>query len=195
MQSEEKWHLSRKKFVTTLLLGGAALQLPWLTSCQDRRYFPGDTTPLSNHQFKVLQALQNVLFPSDGNGPGAYEVNADAYLLWVLRDQHMDPEENNFIIEKLGQFDRYAKENLSYNFYDLNPTEQYAIVEEVAEINWGSRFFSRLLTLIFEALLVDPQYGGNPEGIGWTWLEHDPGSPRPLKSNLYPTILDRSHEI
>jgi gluconate 2-dehydrogenase gamma chain len=195
MQSEEQWHLSRKKFVATLLLGGAALQLPWLTSCTERRYSPGDTTPLSNHQFKVIQALQNVLFPSDGNGPGAYDVNADTYLLWVLHDQHMDPEENNFVIDRLGKFDSYAKEKLNYNFYDLNPKEQYAIVEEVADIAWGRRFLSRLLTLIFEALLVDPQYGGNPEGIGWAWLEHDPGSPRPLKTHLYPTILDLSHEI
>jgi gluconate 2-dehydrogenase gamma chain len=143
----------------------------------------------------VLQALQNVLFPSDGNGPGAYEVNADAYLLWILHDEHLDPDENQYIINKLSKFDTYAKDQLGYNFYDLNPREQKAVVQDVSETSWGRRFLSRLLTLIFEALLVDPQYGGNPEGIGWTWLEHDPGSPRPKQTHLYPTILDRSHEV
>ncbi len=195
MQTEEQWHLSRKKFVSTLLLGGAALQMPWLTSCENKRYSPGDTTPLSNHQFKVVQALQNVLFPSDGNGPGAYDVNADSYLLWVLHDENLDPDENQYIIDKLTKFDAFAKDKLKYNFYDLNPREQYAIVEEVSGIIWGRRFLSRLLTLIFEALLVDPQYGGNPDGIGWTWLEHDPGSPRPTENHLYPSILDRSYEV
>lgn len=195
MDTEEKWLLSRKKFVTSLLLGGAALQLPWLTSCQDRRYFPGDTTPLSNNQFKVLQAVQNVLFPSDGNGPGAYDINADSYVLWVLRDELLDPEENQYIIDRLGQFSEFAKEKLNYNFYDLNPKEQTAIIEDVANTAWGERFLSRMLTLIFEALLLDPQYGGNTDQAGWNWLSHDPGIPRPKETHLYPTILTVSHEV
>ncbi|XOV69217.1 MAG: gluconate 2-dehydrogenase subunit 3 family protein [Fluviicola sp.] len=195
MQTEEQWLLSRKKFVKSLLLGGAALQLPWLAACEDRRYNPGDTTPLSNHQFKVLQALQSTLFPSDGNGPGAYEVNADAYVLWVLRDDLLDPDENQYIIEKIEMFDAFAKDKLKYNFYDLNPREQSVIVEDLSKKAWGERFLSRMLTLIFEALLVDPQYGGNPDGIGWKWLDHDPGSPRPDEQHLYPTILTISHEV
>ncbi|MCR9172088.1 MAG: gluconate 2-dehydrogenase subunit 3 family protein [bacterium] len=181
--------------MTSLLLGGAALQLPWLTSCQDRRYFHGDTTPLSNHQFKVLQALQGTLFPSDGNGPGAYEINADTYLLWVLNDDLLDPDENQYIIDHLDKFDAFAKERLMYSFYDLNPREQQVVIEDASETTWGKRFLSRILTLIFEALLVDPQYGSNPDGVGWSWLEHDPGSPRPEESHLYPTILTLSHEV
>jgi len=177
------------------MLGGAALQLPWLTACKDRRYFPGNTSPLSNHQFKVLQAVQNILFPSDGNGPGAYDVNADTYLIWVLNDEELDPDENRYIIEKLDKFEAHSKEKLGYSFIDLNPREQHALVEEVSELKWGKRWLSRLLTLIFEALLLDPQYGCNPKGIGWQWLEHDPGSPRPVKTHLYPNILTVSHEV
>ena len=195
MQSQEQWLLSRKKFVQSLLMGGVALQLPWLTACSDRRYFPGKTPPLSSHQFKVLQAVQNTLFPSDGNGPGAYEVNADTYLLWVLNDEQLDPSENDYIIEKLNKFEARAQEKLGYSFLDLNPKEQHALVEEVSELKWGRIWLSRLLTLIFEALLLDPQYGGNPEGVGWTWLEHNPGLPRPKASHLYPSIRTLSHEV
>lgn len=195
MQSEEKWLLSRKKFVSTLVLGGAALQLPWLTSCKNQSRSPGNTAPLSNHQFKVLQALQNTLFPSDGNGPGAYEINADTYLLWVLNDTQMAPDENQYIIDNLSKFSDYTQKKLKYHFYELNPREQQTIVEDVSQQKWGKRFLSRLLTLIFEALLVDPQYGSNPEEIGWNWLEHNPGPPRPTTALLYPTILERSDEI
>jgi len=195
MQTEEQWLLSRKKFVTTLLLGSAALQLPWLSSCKGRRYFPGDTTPLSSHQFKVLQAIQNTLFPSDGNGPGSYEVNADSYVLWVLHDELLDPDEKQYLIDKLDKFDKFSKDKLKYNFYDLNPREQKVIVEDVAKTSWGERFLSRMLTLIFEALLLDPQYGSNTDGIGWKWLNHDPGTPRPNETHLYPTILTVSHEV
>lgn len=195
MQSEEQWQLSRKKFVKTMLLGSAAMQLPWLSACQNRRFFPGDTSPLTNHQFKVLQAVQNVLFPSDGNGPGAYDVNADTYLLWVLNDEELDPDENRYIIEKLDKFETLTKEKLGYSFIDLNPREQHVMVEQVSELKWGKRWLSRLLTLIFEALLLDPSYGCNPEGIGWQWLNHDPGSPRPDKDHIYPNILTVSNEV
>jgi len=42
-----------------------------------------------------------------------------------------------------------------------------------------------VLGYIFEALLVDPVYGGNPNGIGWKWLEHQPGLPRPTADKRY----------
>jgi gluconate 2-dehydrogenase gamma chain len=195
MLSDEQWTVSRKRFVKTMVLGGAALQLPWLSSCRDRRIFPGDTNPLSEHQFKVIQAVQEVLFPSDGNGPGAYEVNADTYLIWVLNDENLDPDENRYIIDTLNQFEAFSKEHLGYSFIDLNPREQLALITETAQLNWGKRWLSRLLTLIFEALLLDPMYGGNTDSSGWTWLEHNPGLPRPQQTHRYPEILNLSHEV
>jgi gluconate 2-dehydrogenase gamma chain len=40
-----------------------------------------------------------------------------------------------------------------------------------------------------EALLTDPAYGGNPGGIGWRWLQHVPGYPRPPMDKIYPELL------
>ena len=31
--------------------------------------------------------------------------------------------------------------------------------------------------------------GGNPNNIGWNWLGHHPGQPRPSKEINYPTII------
>jgi len=42
-----------------------------------------------------------------------------------------------------------------------------------------------LLTYLLEALLADPVYAGNPNGIGWKWLQHQPGFPRPTKNKKY----------
>ena len=39
-----------------------------------------------------------------------------------------------------------------------------------------------------EALLTDPAYGGNPDGIGWRWLGHTPGYPRPSAATIYPRL-------
>ena len=55
-------------------------------------------------------------------------------------------------------------------------------------------WLSKHLTLIFEALLCDPIYGGNPDEIGWSWLRHNPGEPRPTKELAYPNILDYIQE-
>ena len=195
MNSDQQWELSRKTFVKSLLLSGAALQLPWLLSCSNDQEYAGSTNPLSKEQFNLLLAVQNTLFPSDGNGPGAADINAGTYVLWVLNDDRVDPEENQYLIEKLDKFQKRCVEETGYEFTDLNADEQHQFVREISEIIWGRRWTSRLLTLIFEALLLDPQYDVNPNEIGWKWLEHDPGSPRPSKQTLYPEIFKRSHEV
>lgn len=195
MNSDNQWEISRKSFVKSILLSGAALQLPWLLSCSNDKEYTGSTTPLSKEQFNLLLAVQNTLFPADGNGPGAADVNAGTYVLWVLNDDRVDPEENEYLIEKLDKFKVQCKEETGYEFTDLNAEEQHQFVRKISEIIWGRRWTSRLLTLIFEALLLDPQYDINPNEIGWKWLNHDPGSPRPSKKILYPEIFERSHEV
>lgn len=195
MNSDNQWEISRKSFVKSILLSGAALQLPWLLSCSNDKEYTGSTTPLSKEQFNLLLAVQNTLFPADGNGPGAADVNAGTYVLWVLNDDRVDPEENEYLIEKLDKFKVRCKEETGYEFTDLNAEEQHQFVRKISEIIWGRRWTSRLLTLIFEALLLDPQYNINPNEIGWKWLNHDPGSPRPTKKILYPEIFERSHEV
>lgn len=194
MKNEYKWELSRKTFVKSLLISGAALHLPWLSSCSETNESL-DVKPLTKDQFKLLTTVQEVLFPSDGNGPSASEINAGAYIVWLLNDSEQDPDENNYIIEKLDEFAEYCKEETGSNFLDLNSKEQHDFIKKTSRVKWGRTWLSRLLTLIFEALLLDPQYGSNPDGIGWKWLNHNPGSPRPTKNLLYPEILNRSHEV
>ena len=40
-------------------------------------------------------------------------------------------------------------------------------------------FFRMLHQNTVEGFFADPVYGGNSNGIGWAWLEHQPGFPRP----------------
>lgn len=195
MQSDTSWEISRKSFVRTLILSGAALQLPWLTSCSSDDVLPSDVTPLNLSQFKTVRALQNTLFPSDGNGPGAADLSADVYFLWVLRDPELDPDETNYLIEKLKKFEAFCLKQTGESFPDLSTSEQNEVVALAATYIWGDRWLSRMLTIIFEALLVDPKYGVNTNESGWKWLNHDPGNPRPDKNHLYPKILSLSHEV
>lgn len=188
--NENDWLVSRKTFVKTLLLSGVAMQLPWLTSCSSEDTI-GSTEPLTIVQFKALRAVQDVLFPEDGNGPSARDINATPYLVWVLNDSLLDPDENNYLIEKLDQFISDCEVKYGEPFDALSQNNQEAFVVTIANESWGKRWLSRLITFIFEALLLDPVYGGNTNQSGWDWLQHDPGLPRPSKDIIYPEIFKK----
>ena len=187
----ESWMFSRQKFLKTLVLSGVALQLPWISACSKEEDKIENFKPFSLHQYKTVRSLQDILFPDDGNGPGARQINATPYLVWVLNDSNLDPEENQYIIDRINEFDTFTIEEQGEVFYELSEGNQEHIVALAHELPWGEQFFSRLLTLIFEALLLDPVYGSNPNEIGWEWLSHNPGFPRPSKEIQYPQILNR----
>ena len=69
-------------------------------------------------------------------------------------------------------------------FYRLWPIIFIAIGLEIIFAR-RSRWLSTLITYTLEALLSDPLYGGNTNGIGWKWLGHDPGNPRPSADKIY----------
>lgn len=191
---DEKWVASRRSFIQTLLLSGAAMQMPWLTNCSKERTFNFNTNPFSKEEFRSLSALLETLFPDDGNGPGALTLNADQYVLWVINDEHFDLEERDYILDNFENFESNLKEKEDVRFHELSTSAQIDWVDQERKESNGKKLFSRLLTLIFEALLLDPIYNVNPDGIGWKWLEHDPGLPRPTAEVQYPQILEQ-HEV
>jgi len=195
--NDQDWNISRKNFLRTVALGGIALQLPWLQSCTDEDGFPipEDISPLNKEQFRSLQQVLQVLFPADGNGPSAIDIHADQYVIWVLNDELLDPAENKFILDKLDLFRDRCKEEYQEDFHLLADDVQNKFVTSISDEKWGKKWLSRLITLIFEALLVDPSYGGNTEEIGWSWVEHNPGFPRPNNQIQYPDILSLKHEV
>ena len=101
-KKENTWILSRKQFIRTLLLAGVASQLPFLNSCSEIALQIEDEfkniEPLNQQQFKIVRTVQSILFPEEGDGPGAFQINADKYLVWVLNDPLIDPKENQYIM-------------------------------------------------------------------------------------------------
>ncbi len=144
---------------------------------------------LTDDQFQLIRSVQQILLPSDGNGPGAKDIIADTYLLWVLSDIRMDPEEKEYIINGMGWVDETAEEEFSMGYNKLSQEKKEELIEIISREKWGRSWLGVILSFIFEALLSDPQYGGNPDNIGWNWLGYNGGSPRPTIPNLYPEIL------
>ena len=198
-QDDLVWILSRKEFIRSLLIAGIATQLPILNACSEIAISAEDNfkniDPLGQRQFKVVREVQDILFPFEGDGPGALEVNADKYLVWVLNDPLLDPKEKDYIIKHIDHLDKTAKNKFGTSFLKLAKKQKEKHIGFIAKESWGKKWLSRLLTLIFEALLLDPIYGGNPDNIGWNWLEHNPGQPRPKTENNYPNIFTTINEI
>ena len=74
-------------------------------------------------------------------------------------------------------------------FAELDDAKREQTLQRIAASEAGENWLSTLILYLMEALLTDPAYGGNPGGIGWRWLQHVPGYPRPPKGKTYPALL------
>ena len=159
--------ISRRVFIASALLAGTALML-----------LPqGAKTPIDIEPFKVIAAVQEVLFPKGLKAPSASEFAATAYLLNVSTH-------SSFWAEDLKLLVNGAKLliNEKNNFLNMNPKEQDKALRDFVNNNSkGESWVSLLLFYTLEALLSDPIYGGNKNTLGWKWLRHNTGQPQPKK--------------
>lgn len=179
------WMLSRRDFVKSSLLAASFTQLPWMLSCSGKSPFQ----PLKEKQFRILERATDILFPQDELGPGAIELQSPQYILWVLRDELIDPDENEFIINGIDLIDEASRKKFGSRYVSLSVIESEQLIELLSKEKWARSWFSVMLTLIFESMFADPVYGSNPDGIGWKWLNHNPGVPRPDYKIAYPNIF------
>lgn len=183
----DEWILSRNHFIKTMIAGGVFMQLPFAGRSAQRNQTESEI--LTEKQLKIVESVQEILFPSDKNGPGAKEINSIRYLEWVLSEKEMDQDEVKYILNGIGWVNETSEEVFLKPFAQLTQLEKEQLIEKISRESWGESWLSVILTFIFEALLCDPQYGGNPDSIGWNWLNHNPGQPRPVEDVLYPKIL------
>lgn len=183
------FHLSRRKLIKGMLAMGAVSFLPMGFSCVNgSKQFAKPL--LDTHQRDIMHAVQQILFPDDGFGPGANEIHAFEYLLWVLSDPRLDEDDRAYIYDGLRWIEETAQEEKMPPFLKMDTEQQSALIYKISRLDWGESWLSTIMSYILEALLADPQYGGNPDGKGWKWLSHYPGYPRPTKALLYGNILD-----
>ncbi|MET1257269.1 gluconate 2-dehydrogenase subunit 3 family protein [Aliikangiella maris] len=178
---------SRRDFLKTSiaasLLGGLLACKPTLNHNLLSDHQPN--TPLNQslftrHQQMTLQQVQMHLFPDDGNGPSAKEINAFGYLEWALNDpKNIDDGDPEFIQQGVVWLDDLAQQTEQRQFIQLSHQQQHQAIEAVAASQAGKNWLSLLLYYLTEALLLDPVYGGNTNQIGWQWLQHQAGFPRP----------------
>ncbi len=194
IKTEKSWSVSRRSFVKLALLSGVISQIPFATSCISKNNQGDEIVNIDGVNYtlklKTIQDVQGILFPKDEFGPGALQLKSDLYLIWVLNDQRLDPWDNEYIIKGFQKLDKASGEQFEKDFEKLEPSEQENLIARISVMDWGQDWLSKMLTLIFESMYANPNYGSNPDGIGWKWLNHQAGWPQPEKEQIYPVILE-----
>ena len=140
----------------------------------------------------TLNATLNHLLPSSKTGPSAKALQAINYLYQIMTVQPTPKDEKEFILKGVGWLNGYAKNQKSARFVELNFEEKEQVLRGISGSNAGSNWINTLLNYLLEAMLSPSAYGGNPDGIGWQWLEHQGGFPLPTKGQRYFELPKRS---
>lgn len=173
--------LSRREFLRILAIATTAYPL---SSLAENRKHLFSTKNLKDPWLTIADVQQH-LFPADKNSPGAKDINALNYLQEMMGTPDFDNEESVLINNGVSWLNDLAKQQYSKKFIQLKTDGKEKILRRVENSRAGARWLSTLLTYLIEALLTDPVYGGNPNGIGWQWLQHQPGFPTPPEKKKY----------
>ncbi len=146
---------------------------------------PDDKSGMTRPLWSTIAAVQNHLFPSEAGAPGALQVNAANYLHNYLTNPMTDPADTRFIRQGVINLEQLSKSATGTQFIELSNEQREDVLRLYEKQAEGRRWLTTVLNYLLEALLTDPVYGGNPQGIGWQWLEHRAGLPRPPVSKRY----------
>ena len=147
---------------------------------------PATAFSFTTQQKVTISAVLIQLFPADGDGPSAQDLNALNYLQWALQDpDNVADGDQQLIPEGSRVLEDEAAKQYKRSFVTLDPEQQDELLRHIAGTPAGENWISLLLYYLIEALTLDPVYGGNPNGAGWKWLEHQPGFPRPTADWTY----------
>ena len=125
--------------------------------------------------FKVIEAVQETLFPKGLKAPSASTFGATQYLLNVSSHSSFVKSDLKFLF--------YGADlliNAENDFLTMNPKQRdNALRDFVNSSSKAENWVALLLFYTLEALLSDPLYGGNKNELGWKWLGHNTGQPQP----------------
>jgi len=182
---------NRRFFIKSVGAGVLLSQLPMLSACH---FDNASRNDIIDADTKTILYTLYILFPKNNNSPNVVQLNTLNHIRNYLSDKNIDPDEQKFLTNGVNWLDETAQEDYKKAFLELTLEQQNDIISKILKESWGESWLSKLLTLTFESLLFDPVYEVNTNEAGWQWLHHQPGQPRPQKTNQYPKILERKKE-
>ena len=168
---------SRREFLKQLMVGSAAIVFS--------NNVLANLDKLHDDIWESFSSLHFHLFPASDNSPDAKTINATAYLKSITEWPGVDKSDKKFIIDGVSWLNGVANKLYKQQFKDLNVDQKETVLRLVEKSRAGENWLALILLYLMEALLTDPVYGGNVNGAGWKWLEHQPGFPRPAANKRY----------
>jgi len=147
--------------------------------------FSEQTILFSRAQWQTLTAIQEHLFPAKNGAPGASQFNAKAWLYNFLTFPEINSEVVQIYRSQIDKVNLLAKQQFKQKFIQLDESQKEQILRSIEKNRQSQRWLGEILNNIIEALLTDPVYGANNDAIGWKWLGHSPGFPRPNTQQKY----------
>ena len=198
--------ISRREFISRMgllgsLVGSLALTYPATVLAELRTSKIKNTSAGSAPQWQnepvwqTIAQVQETLFPAAEDVPGANDFAAVVYLHRAIENPDADAEDKDFIKRGVGWLDDLTQQSFKKTFLQLSTTQQQEMIEKIVNSRAGRNWVSMLLSYILEALLADPVYGGNKNGIGWNWLQHQPGYPAPPADKTWDKLLQRRYTV
>lgn len=142
----------------------------------------------------TLEQVLAHLLPSSSTGPGAKEIRALAYFHNLVHEQPIEQAEKDFIFKGIGWLNGYSQSQVQKNFVELTNEDKETMLRAISRSRAGENWLNTLINYLYEAMLSPSAYGGNPDGIGWQWLEHQAGFPLPPQGKRY-YELPGTHQI
>ena len=185
--SKTKGNQSRRQFLKSAAGATAIMTIPMmpLSATEQEQSLVQLNKLRKTDPWLTLEATLMHLLPVSDTGPSADKINALVYLHQVMTVQPTGEDEKEFIIKGVGWLNGFSKSQQGKSFVELSVEQKESTLRGISNSTAGSNWLSTLLAYLFEAMLAPPAYGGNPEGIGWQWLEHQGGFPLPKAGQRY----------
>ncbi len=132
--------------------------------------------------FTTLHTVQRDLYAETDTMPSYEAINALVYLKHVLKQPRVAKAHKRFIVNGVRWLNEASIARYKKHYTKLAAPQRNIVLQTIVQEQWGKRWIETLLTYIYEAMLGDPVYGGNRNEVGWKWLHHTPGKPRPTKA-------------
>jgi len=185
---------SRRTFIQQLIAAGITINLPLALSSCENSTIAINQNILSENQLVIANYIFLQLFPKDSDSIDAKSLFTLQHFIVILTDSNYDKADKKYLIQGLDWTEETVQELYKESFSIISNKEKEKLFDRLLQENWGKSWLSYMLDCTFESLLIDPIYQVNSKEIGWKWLEHQAGSPRPNKTNYYPELLARKKE-
>ncbi len=127
---------------------------------------------MTDEQYRTLAAAMERVLPSE-RGPGAADANAAVYARWAA-DRYESVERS--LSAGLTLLESLAAGMWGRGFSACDGPEKDAVLERLQGTPHptAQRFFRTLVRVTLAGFLSAPAYGGNRNGVGWSFLGFEP---------------------